>query len=350
MRTAALSTMSTILSVDPLSFPFATDSPFLFGVHHDDRYPKGNAKMGPDASLRGHSIGADFGNPAGWSMYHGEGGVPGFPQHPHRGFETITVTVRGFIDHADSLGAAGRFGDGDVQWMTAGAGISHAEMFPCLAQTEENRLELFQIWLNLPRAKKMSPPHFKMFWGEDIPSIEADGVSAKLIAGSAPGFEKQALAPPPDSYASDPNSSLLVMTIKLEPRKCYTITGATGSGKIHRNLYFYADGSATVDGKKIVGRKRVKVDASADLRLEAGDEPVGVLVLQGRDLEEPVMQHGPFVGCTSADIRKAFSDYQTTGFGGWPWPDVGVVHAREEQRFALFPDGTKETRPRRETK
>ena len=196
------------------------------------------------------------------------------------------MTVRGFIDHADSLGAAGRFGDGDVQWMTAGAGISHAEMFPCLAQTEENRLELFQIWLNLPRAKKMSPPHFKMFWGEDIPSIEADGVSAKLIAGSAPGFEKQALAPPPDSYASDPNSSLLVMTIKLEPRKCYTITGATGSGKIHRNLYFYADGSATVDGKKIVGRKRVKVDASADLRLEAGDQPVGVLVLQGRDLEE----------------------------------------------------------------
>ena len=114
MRTAALSTMSTILSVDPLSFPFATDSPFLFGVHHDDRYPKGNAKMGPDASLRGHSIGADFGNPAGWSMYHGEGGVPGFPQHPHRGFETITVTVRGFIDHRRTaidrgqLGAAGR--------------------------------------------------------------------------------------------------------------------------------------------------------------------------------------------------------------------------------------------------
>ena len=102
--------------------------------------------------------------------------------------------------------------------------------------------------------------------------------------------------------------------------------------------------------QKIVGRKRVKVDASADLRLEAGDAPVGVLVLQGRDLEEPVMQHGPFVGCTSADIRKAFTDYQQTGFGGWPWPDVGVVHAREEQRFALFPDGTKETRPRRETK
>ena len=95
--------MSTILSVDPLSFPFATDSPFLFGVHHDDRYPKGNAKMGPDASLRGHSIGADFGNPAGWSMYHGEGGVPGFPQHPHRGFETITVRARAEINICGAL-------------------------------------------------------------------------------------------------------------------------------------------------------------------------------------------------------------------------------------------------------
>ena len=93
--------MSTILSVDPLSSLFATDSPFCLG-HHDDRYPKGNAKMGPTA-LRGHSIGADFGNPAGWSMYHARW-RPGLPHSgPHRGFETTTVTVRGFIDHADSL-------------------------------------------------------------------------------------------------------------------------------------------------------------------------------------------------------------------------------------------------------
>mmetsp|Transcript_27385 Transcript_27385/g.82535 ORF Transcript_27385/g.82535 Transcript_27385/m.82535 type:complete len:190 (+) Transcript_27385:639-1208(+) len=168
-----------IIRTESLSFPFSTDSPFLFGVHHDDLYPKGNDKMGPDASLRGHSIGADFGNPSGWSMYHGEAGVPGFPQHPHRGFETVTVTVRGFIDHVDSLGAAGRFGDGDVQWMTAGSGISHAEMFPCLSKTEKNQLELFQIWLNLPKRSKMVAPYFKMLWGEEIPSIEDKGTTAR---------------------------------------------------------------------------------------------------------------------------------------------------------------------------
>ena len=144
--------MAGIISTARLGFPFETDSPFLFAVYHLDRcvtrlartcplhgcqtvprnmrqppwchrYPTGNAKLGVDASmLRGHRIGADFGNPQGWNMYHGSEGIPGFPKHPHRGFETITVTRRGLIDHTDSLGNGGRFGVGDVQWMTAGTG------------------------------------------------------------------------------------------------------------------------------------------------------------------------------------------------------------------------------------
>ena len=131
---------SPILATARLSFPFECESPFLFAVYHLDRYPAGNAIMGPDASLAGHRIGADFGNPAGWSMYHGEDGVPGFPKHPHRGFETITITRQGLVDHTDSLGNGGRFGYGDVQWMTAGSGISHAEMFPLLNRKGENVL------------------------------------------------------------------------------------------------------------------------------------------------------------------------------------------------------------------
>ena len=96
----------------------------------------------------------DFAGADGWRMYHGSI-VPGFPQHPHRGFETVTFVRQGFIDHSDSLGATARFGRGDVQWLTAGEGIVHCEMFPLLDREGPNPCELFQIWLNLPAADKM---------------------------------------------------------------------------------------------------------------------------------------------------------------------------------------------------
>jgi redox-sensitive bicupin YhaK (pirin superfamily) len=152
-----------VLSVTPLGFPWATADPFLFCVHHDDAYPPGNEQMGPAAPLAGRDIGQDFAGKDGWRMYHGDT-VPGFPSHPHRGFETVTIVRRGLIDHSDSLGAAARFGSGDVQWLTAGRGIVHAEMFPLLDRSGPNPLELFQIWLNLPAKSKMAEPHFTMLW------------------------------------------------------------------------------------------------------------------------------------------------------------------------------------------
>src|SRR5919112_1973907 len=157
-----------ILNVAPLSFPWQTKDPFLVCVHHVDLYPQGNERLGPAASLEGRNIGQDFAGKDGWRMYHGDA-VPGFPQHPHRGFETVTIVRRGLIDHSDSLGAAARFGRGDVQWLTAGKGIVHSEMFPLLDQKKPNPLELFQIWLNLPRADKLVDPFFTMFWEGDIP-------------------------------------------------------------------------------------------------------------------------------------------------------------------------------------
>src|SRR5262245_55440924 len=137
-----------------LGFPWQPPDPFLACMHHEDAYPAGNEDLGPRASLAGRRIGMDFEAKDGWRMYHGDG-VPGFPQHPHRGFETVTIGRRGFIDHADSLGAAARFGDGDVQWLTAGNGIVHSEMFPLLESERPNPVELFQIWLNLPRDDKL---------------------------------------------------------------------------------------------------------------------------------------------------------------------------------------------------
>jgi hypothetical protein len=109
-----------------------------------------------------------------------------FPQHPHRGFETITATIDGIIDHADSVGNAGRYGMGDLQWMTAGSGVVHSETFPLIHQHKDNPTSFFQIWLNLPARSKMTDPSFAMFWAPDVPKYTSpDGkASVTLFAGN----------------------------------------------------------------------------------------------------------------------------------------------------------------------
>jgi redox-sensitive bicupin YhaK (pirin superfamily) len=195
--------MPTPLQIEALGFPWQTIDPFLFCVYHDDAYPRGNAQFGPDAPLSGRNLGQDFAGKDGWRMYHGLT-VPGFPAHPHRGFETVTIVRKGLIDHSDSLGATARFGGGDVQWLTAGRGIVHAEMFPLLDASAPNPLELFQIWLNLPARSKMAEPHFKMLWSQDIPrhvATDTAGAQTEIacIAGrlSGAGMADSPPAPPP---------------------------------------------------------------------------------------------------------------------------------------------------------
>src|SRR5512147_533997 len=202
-----------VLELLPLGFPWQTVAPFLFCVHHDDAYPAGNAQLGPAASLAGRDIGQDFAGKDGWRMYHGDT-VPGFPRHPHRGFETVTIVRQGLIDHSDSLGATARYGHGDVQWLTAGRGIMHSEMFPLLDDSAPNPLELFQIWLNLPAASKMVAPHFTMMWGEKIPKArfvdgEGHGTDVTVVAGALEGAAAP-LAPPPDSWASRADSGVAI--------------------------------------------------------------------------------------------------------------------------------------------
>src|SRR5256885_15759425 len=127
--TGATMTAATtpVLQSQPLGPLWPTMDPFLFCAHHDDAYPPSDGRLGVQAvDLEGRQMGSDFSRKDGFSMYHGDG-VPGFPGHPHRGFETVTLVRKGLIDHSDSLGAAARFGGGDVQWLTAGKGIQRSE-------------------------------------------------------------------------------------------------------------------------------------------------------------------------------------------------------------------------------
>jgi redox-sensitive bicupin YhaK (pirin superfamily) len=329
---------SPILRVSPLGTPpWETPNPFLFCVHHVDHYPKGNEALGPVAPLAGRQIGQDFAGKDGWNMYHGER-VPGFPVHPHRGFETVTVVRRGLVDHSDSLGAQARYGEGDVQWLTAGAGIQHAEMFPLVHADRDNPLELFQIWLNLPAADKMAPPHFKMFWADAVPTVSpASGASVTLVAGALDGVAPP--APPPHSYASKAESDVAIWTIRLAAGASWTLPRAAAGS--NRFLYFFAGKSLHVAGTSVPEPRLVVVDAGEAVLLEGTDSPIEILLLQGRPIGEAVAQYGPFVMNTRAELQHAFADYQRTQFGGWPWGAPDPVNGREG-RFARQADGSVE--------
>jgi quercetin 2,3-dioxygenase len=331
-----------IKSIKPLGFTWQTNDPFLFCVHHDDHYPRGDENMGPAASLDGRNIGNDFTVKDGWRMYHGEK-VPGFPAHPHRGFETISIVLEGFIDHSDSSNAACRYGNGDVQWMTAGSGLQHAEMFPLLNKDKDNPLELFQIWLNLPRKNKLCNPYYTMFWAENIPKVHLKDYSGRqieihVIAGSVDKTE--ALKPSPDSWASEPENEVAIWLIKLDPEAEWLMPEA--SPDVNRTLFFYKGSTLKIEGEEIGAYCSVALKAENKVRVCNGTAPAYLLLLQGKPINEPVAQYGPFVMNDEAEIRQAYDEYRQTQFGGWPWESNEMVHPREKGRFAIYSDGREE--------
>jgi len=335
----------------------ATQSPFLFAVHHLDYYPKAkenatDTDVSINAPLAGRSLGMDFGN-KDWNMYHGSK-VPGFPGHPHRGFETITVVEKGYCDHADSLNCRARFGNGDTQWVTTGRGIQHSEMLPQVNKDKDNTLELFQIWLNLPKKSKMVDPYFTMFWKEKaVLATYKDAndkeTTVRLVAGSDmlpdPTNKSKFLVPnlpPPDSWAADPENHVAVWIITMQPGAKWELPKSEPF--VTRSLYFFS-------GKKLkVGSDRVfndpitlEVDPSVDIPLEnTSSEPVRILMLQGRPIPEPVAQRGWVVMNTAQEVMQAFRDYQAGKFGRWPYERDDPAFPRSHPRYARFADGHEE--------
>jgi redox-sensitive bicupin YhaK (pirin superfamily) len=277
-------------------------------------------------------------------MYHGSK-IPGFPVHPHRGFETITIVLKGLVDHSDSMGASGRYGHGDVQWMTAGAGMQHAEMFPLVHQDRENPLELFQIWLNLPAEEKFVKPYYKMLWNEDIPRSRFKDDNEKsieviIVAGSVNG--QDAVPPAPDSWAAKEENEVAIWLISMEAQSKWELPPA--SEQASRSLYFYNGPKITISGKEISSYKAIDLKASQRVLLENGPDEGHLLLLQGRPIDEPVVQYGPFVMNSREEIQQAFDDFRRTQFGGWPWPNTDQVHGRERGRFARYSDDKEEVR------
>ena len=331
-----------VIQTEALGTQWKVLDPFLFCAHHDDPYPAGNAHLGPAAPLSGRNLGQDFDSANGWRMYHGQV-VPGFPSHPHRGFETVTVVRKGLVDHSDSLGAAARYGHGDVQWLTAGKGIVHAEMFPLLDAQGPNPLELFQIWLNLPARDKFAEPHFAMFWRKTIPQRTVRDAAGKVtevtvIAGQY--ADATANPPPPQSWASRAEAHVAIWTLRLEPGAKFTLPAAPAG--TNRKLYYFRGSSLKVGGFELAHQTGAQLRAEVPAVLENGAAESELLLLQGRPIGEPVVQSGPFVMNTRREIQQAYSDFRATRFGGWPWQSDDPVHGQEAAHFARHPDGRTE--------
>ena len=331
-----------VIQTEALGVQWQVLDPFLFCAHHDDPYPAGNARLGPAASLSGRNLGQDFDAANGWRMYHGQV-VPGFPSHPHRGFETVTVVRKGLVDHSDSLGAAARYGHGDVQWLTAGKGIVHAEMFPLLDAQGPNPLELFQIWLNLPARDKLAEPHFAMFWRKTIPQRtvrDAAGKATEVTVIAGQYGDATGNPPPPQSWASRAEAHVAIWTLRLEPGAKFTLPAAPAGA--NRKLYYFRGVSLKIGGVTLASQTGAQLRADVPAVLENGASESELLLLQGTPIGEPVVQSGPFVMNTRSEIQQAYSDFRATRFGGWPWPSDDPVHGQEAAHFARHPDGRTE--------
>lgn len=332
----------SILHIQKLGFQWQTEDPFLVTMHHKDAYPPGNDKQGPSTPLTGRNLGEDFTLRDGFRMYHGTT-VPGFPAHPHCGFETVTVVLEGFVDHFDSSGSKGRYGNGDVQWLTTGKGCQHTEMFPLVHKDRNNPLELFQIWLNLAAKNKSAKPEYKMLWAEDIPEIQSIGKNGKktkirFIAGKWQG--KASLRPNTASWANDPSHQVGIYLIQMEPEASFSLPSV--SDTLNRNVYFYKGSDIQIEGTTITASHRIKLAGGKDIQITNGAKKAFMLVLEGEPIKEPIVQYGPFVMTTEQEIHDAFTKYRTTQFGGWPWESIEPVNEPYCGRFAHYADGTTE--------
>ena len=229
--------------------------------------------------------------------------IAGFPEHPHRGFETVTIMIDGKMRHGDNKGHAGVIGPGGVQWMTAGRGIVHSER----PEQTEGRLWGFQLWINLPSTEKMTAPRYQEFSAERIPVDQREGAIARLVAGSL----STGVRGPATSAATDPTLFDLILDSGArfeEPlTDGYTVVVAVYAGSVKVQN---ADGRETVirdPNLALMGRQ-------GDLVLTAGDEGARCLVIAAKPLNEPIARMGPFVMNTQAELQQAVVDYQAGRF------------------------------------
>ena len=224
--------------------------------------------------------------------------IAGFPEHPHRGFETVTIMIEGKMRHGDNKGHSGVIEDGGLQWMTAGRGIVHSE----IPEQTDGRMWGFQLWVNLPSELKMTDPGYQEFSRDEIPVDQRDGASLRVLAGSL----SNGIQGPARSAAIDP----LLLDITLD-------AGASLTEAIPADLNAFIAvyrGQVDAGGTTVTTPALAVLGTGDQLDLKAGPEGASLLLVAGKPIGEPVARYGPFVMNTQAELQQAVLDFQAGRF------------------------------------
>lgn len=230
----------------------------------------------------------------------------GVGPHPHRGFETVTIVYDGAVDHRDSAGHVDSIAAGDVQWMTAGAGLVHEEFHGAAVSKTGGTVSMAQLWVNLPARHKATPPRYQPILARDIPVVALPGLRLRVIAGSAPGAV-DGLAGPAKTF-----SPLAVWDVVAEP-------GATFSAPLPKGwtaLVVVLEGSVDLPGGTVAAARVAVLDRAGEaIGLTAGEGGAKLLVLAGEPIDEPIVAYGPFVMNSREEIRAAIDDFNAGRMG-----------------------------------
>ena len=332
-----------VIKTQHLELHWDTEDPFIFVSHHEDDYPKGNAQQAPPLrEIAGRNLGRDYKERFGFRMYHGKV-VPGFPMHAHWGYETVTVPEVGFIDHFDSLGNQGRYGFGDVQWVSAGSLYLHDEMYPLAFDDRPNPNNITQIMINLPLKDKGTEPEVRMFWSENIPIVNKKDENGneffvKIIAGSFGGSD----APSPNkiSWAAAKEHKVRILLIKMSPGAGITLPAV--SATVNRNLYFVTGSKVSIGGAEYEYSQRLKLKGNEDVTIKNGDSEGVYWLLEGEPIGERNSSFGPVFLENDKAVREALNYIRKNEFEMWPWDLVDKFHPKGTERFIRFADGSED--------
>lgn len=229
----------------------------------------------------------------------------GVGEHPHRGFETVTIVYEGEVEHRDSSGGGGKIGPGDVQWMTAGSGVVHEEFHGREFAKKGGSFEMIQLWVNLPRAEKMTQPRYQGLLDAEMPRVSLPGEAGevRILAGTLNGKTG-----PAQTF-----SPINVWDVRLNPNAKAELPFQEGQTLV----VFAQNAPVTLSGRDVVekGQMVLMERKGTELHVQAGTEGARVLILNGEPLNEPVAGYGPFVMSTPDEIRQAFKDYQNGKMG-----------------------------------